>query len=235
MAFGAGDVINAMIVAGIAVLVIWLVAKYLNGFGALAIILSPILIGGGVGLLGHTIAPYVASVTTAIGEFVAMLTALQTLPMVILLAMAYSCLIVTPISTVGIALAISLSGLGAGAAAIGVVSTTVIILINSLQVNSLGTSVAVFLGAMKGMMPSIFKNPKMFAAFTSTAAISSLAVKFFNVQGTPTSAGFGWIGMVAPIQSMVMHGSDSAFMNHAVGVIPGLITGSWYQFWWAWL
>lgn len=224
IASGAGDVINAMIVSGIGVITIWLVSRYLNGFGAVAIILSPLLIGGGVAMLGNFIAPYVGSVTAAIGEFVEMFTELQPLPMAILIAMAFSCIIVTPISTVGIALAISLSGLGAGAAGIGVVSTTVVLLINSLQVNSKGTSAAIFLGAMKGMMPSIFKKPRMFLAFITTAAISALPVVMFNVQGTPTSAGFGWIGMVSPIQSMVVHGADKTFMSNAVAVVPGWIT-----------
>ncbi|GEA94358.1 conserved membrane hypothetical protein [Weissella viridescens] len=224
IAQGAGDVINAMIVAAIGVVVIWLVAKYLNGFGAVAIILSPLLIGGGVAMVGHWIAPYVGAITTAIGNGVELFTSLQPLPMAILIAMAFACLIVTPVSTVGIALAITLSGVGAGAAGVGVVATTVVLLINSLKVNKPGTTVAIFLGAMKGMMPSVFKKPIMFLSFLATAAVSALPVALFNVQGTPTSAGFGWIGMVSPIQSMLADGPDKVFINHVVSVVPGIVT-----------
>lgn len=223
LASGAGDVINAMIVAAIGVVVIWLVSKYLNGFGAVAIIFSPLLIGGGVAFFGRVIAPYVGAITTAIGDVVRLFTDLQPLPMAIFIAMAFAFIIITPVSSVGIALAISLAGLGAGAAGMGVVATTVILLINSFKVNKRGTTIAIFLGAMKGMMPAIFKKPVMILAFMATAAISAIPVALLNVQGTPTSAGFGWIGMVSPIQSMLAQGADTFFITNVVGVVPGLI------------
>ena len=222
IAAGAGDVINAIVVAAVAVLVIWLIAKYLHGFGSVAIILSPIVVGGGVALFGRAIAPYVAYITTGIGDVVRLATELQPLPMSILLAMAFSIIIITPISTVGIALAITLGGLGAGAAGVGVVATTIILLINSWQVNKKGTTVAIFLGAMKGMMPAVFKKPVMLLAFMATSAIAALPVALFNVQGTPTSAGFGWIGMVSPIQSMVMDAADKVVQTNTISLVPAL-------------
>lgn len=223
IAAGAGDVINAMIVSAIGVLVIWLVYKYLWGFGALAIILSPLVIGGGVGLLGLTIAPVVGNVTTWLGNLVEYFTTLLPIPMSILIAMAFSFIIITPVSTVGIALAISLAGLGSGAAGVGVIATTVILLINSVKVNKKGTSIAIFLGAMKGMMPSVFKRPQMILSFLLTAAISAIPVALFNVQGTPTTAGFGWIGMVSPIQSSVMDTADKAFQTHTVSPMIAIL------------
>lgn len=224
IAAGAGDVINAIIVAAVAVLVIWLVSRYLAGFGSVAIILSPIVIGGGVALFGRAIAPYVAYITTWVGDAVRLATDLQPLPMSIAIAMAFSFIIITPISTVGIALAITLSGLGAGAAGAGVVATTVILLINSWKVNKKGTTVAIFLGAMKGMMPAIFKKPIMILSFLVAAAISAIPVAIFNVQGTPTSAGFGWIGMVSPIQSMIADGAERDIVTHTIGAFPALLT-----------
>jgi len=223
IAAGAGDVINAIIVAAVAVFVIWLIAKYLHGFGSVAIILSPIVVGGGVALFGRAIAPYVAHITTFVGDIVRLATELQPLPMSILLAMAFSFIIITPISTVGIALAITLGGLGAGAAGVGVVATTVILLINSWQVNKKGTTVAIFLGAMKGMMPAVFKKPIMILAFMATSAVAAIPVALFNVQGTPTSAGFGWIGMVSPIQSMVMDAADKVVQTNTISPVPALL------------
>lgn len=224
IAAGAGDVINAIIVAAVAVLVIWLVSRYLAGFGSVAIILSPIVIGGGVALFGRTIAPYVAYITTWVGDAVRLATDLQPLPMSIAIAMAFSSIIITPISTVGIALAITLSGLGAGAAGAGVVATTVILLINSWKVNKKGTTVAIFLGAMKGMMPSVFKKPVMILAFLVAAAITAIPVALFNVQGTPTSAGFGWIGMVSPLQSMfTFDAAEAEIVKHTINFVQFLI------------
>lgn len=224
IAAGAGDVINAIIVAAAAVLVIWLVSRYLAGFGSVAIILSPIVIGGGVALFGRAIAPYVAYITTWVGDAVRLATDLQPLPMSIAIAMAFSFIIITPISTVGIALAITLSGLGAGAAGAGVVATTVILLINSWKVNKKGTTVAIFLGAMKGMMPSVFKKPVMILAFLVAAAITAIPVALFNVQGTPTSAGFGWIGMVSPLQSMfTFDAAEAEIVKHTINFVQFLI------------
>lgn len=224
IAAGAGDVINAIIVAAVAVLVIWLVSRYLAGFGSIAIILSPIVIGGGVALFGRAIAPYVAYITTWVGDAVRLATDLQPLPMSIAIAMAFSFIIITPISTVGIALAITLSGLGAGAAGAGVVATTVILLINSWKVNKKGTTVAIFLGAMKGMMPSVFKKPVMILAFLVAAAITAIPVALFNVQGTPTSAGFGWIGMVSPLQSMfTFDAAEAEIVKHTINFVQFLI------------
>ncbi|GEP74657.1 PTS sugar transporter subunit IIC [Weissella thailandensis] len=223
MASGAGDVINAMIVAAIGVLVIWLIAKYLWGFGSLAIILSPIVVGGGVGLIGKEIAPYVGEVTTWIGKMVQLATDLQPLPMTIIIAMVFAVIIVTPVSTVGIALAITLSGLGSAAAGVGIVATTVVLLINSIRVNKVGTTVAIFLGAMKGMMPSVFKKPIMLFSFMVAAGLSALPISFLNVQGTPTSAGFGWIGFVSPIQSVVRDAADKVFQTNVIGVMPAIL------------
>lgn len=224
IAAGAGDVINAIIVAAVAVLVIWLVSRYLAGFGSVAIILSPIVIGGGVALFGRAIAPYVAYITTWVGDAVRLATDLQPLPMSIAIAMAFSFIIITPISTVGIALAITLSGLGAGAAGAGVVATTVILLINSWKVNKKGTTLAIFLGAMKGMMPSVFKKPVMILAFLVAAAITAIPVALFNVQGTPTSAGFGWIGMVSPLQSMfTFDAAEAEIVKHTINFVQFLI------------
>ncbi|MDA5459613.1 Membrane protein [Weissella confusa] len=224
IAAGAGDVINAIIVAAVAVLVIWLVSRYLAGFGSVAIILSPIVIGGGVALFGRAIAPYVAYITTWVGDAVRLATDLQPLPMSIAIAMAFSFIIITPISTVGIALAITLSGLGAGAAGAGVVATTVILLINSWKVNKKGTTVAIFLGAMKGMMPSVFKKPVMILAFLVAAAITAIPVALFNVQGTPTSAGFGWIGMVSPLQSMfTFDAAEAEIVKHTINFVQFLM------------
>ncbi|MBS9338902.1 PTS sugar transporter subunit IIC [Fructobacillus sp. M2-14] len=224
MAAGAGDVINAMLVAGIAVFAIWLVDRYLNGFGSMAIILSPIIVGGGVGLFGKLIAPTVGELTNLIGKGVESFTNLAPLPMAILIAMAFSVIIITPVSSVGIALAINLSGLGAGAAAMGVVATTIVLIINSWQVNKKGTTLAIFLGAMKGMMPSIFKKPVMLLSFMFAGALSALTVPLFNIQGTPTTAGFGFIGMVSPLQSMIKDAAiPSSVMNHYINPLVGLI------------
>ncbi|QBO36327.1 PTS sugar transporter subunit IIC [Periweissella cryptocerci] len=203
---GTGDVINSILVAAIAVGVTILIGR---SFGSAAIILSPIVVGGGVGLLGMYMLPYVSLITKFIGNMINEFTTLQPLLMVILIAISFAIILETPISTVGLALAIGLGGtdtsapmaVAAAAAAIGVAATTIVLLINSWKTNKVGVTVAIALGAMKAMMPVVFRKPVIFLPIITTAIISAIPVWAFSVKGTPQSAGFGYIGLVGPIAS----------------------------------
>ncbi|BAN93266.1 PTS sugar transporter subunit IIC [Streptococcus dysgalactiae subsp. equisimilis] len=196
---GIGDLINMMITASLAVLAV----KYFgNRFGSLTIILLPIIIGTGVGYIGWKLLPYVSYVTTLIGQGINSFTTLQPILMSILIAVAFSLIIVSPISTVAIGLAIGLNGMAAGAASMGIASTAAVLVWATLKVNKSGVPIAIALGAMKMMMPNFLKHPIMAIPMVFTAAISSLTVPLFNLVGTPASSGFGLVGAVGPIASL---------------------------------
>ncbi|BAH81309.1 PTS transporter subunit IIC [Streptococcus dysgalactiae] len=196
---GIGDLINMMITASLAVLAV----KYFgNKFGSLTIILLPIIIGTGVGYIGWKLLPYVSYVTTLIGQGINSFTTLQPILMSILIAVAFSLIIVSPISTVAIGLAIGLNGMAAGAASMGIASTAAVLVWATLKVNKSGVPIAIALGAMKMMMPNFLKHPIMAIPMVITAAISSLTVPLFNLVGTPASSGFGLVGAVGPIASL---------------------------------
>lgn len=196
---GIGDLINMMITASLAVLAV----KYFgNKFGSLTIILLPIIIGTGVGYIGWKLLPYVSYVTTLIGQGINSFTTLQPILMSILIAVAFSLIIVSPISTVAIGLAIGLNGMAAGAASMGIASTAAVLVWATLKVNKSGVPIAIALGAMKMMMPNFLKHPIMAIPMVATAAISSLTVPLFNLVGTPASSGFGLVGAVGPIASL---------------------------------
>lgn len=204
---GIGDLINMMITASLAVLAV----KYFgNKFGSLTIILLPIIIGTGVGYIGWKLLPYVSYVTTLIGQGINSFTTLQPILMSILIAVAFSLIIVSPISTVAIGLAIGLNGMAAGAASMGIASTAAVLVWATLKVNKSGVPIAIALGAMKMMMPNFLKHPIMAIPMVITAAISSLTVPLFNLVGTPASSGFGLVGAVGPIASLA--GSSSVFI-----------------------
>ncbi|AGM98951.1 regulatory protein [Streptococcus iniae SF1] len=183
---GIGDLINMMITASLAVLAVkW----FGNKLGSLTIILLPILIGTGVGYIGWKLLPYVSYVTTLIGQGINSFTTLQPILMSILIAMAFAILIVSPISTVAIGLAIGLNGMAAGAASMGIASTAAVLVWATLKVNKSGVPIAIALGAMKMMMPNFLKHPVMAIPMLVTAAMSSLMVPMFNLVGTPASSG----------------------------------------------
>ncbi|HEL0221807.1 TPA: PTS transporter subunit IIC, partial [Streptococcus equi subsp. zooepidemicus] len=213
---GIGDLINMMITAALAVLAVkWFGDK----FGSLTIILLPIIIGTGVGYIGWKLLPYVSYVTTLIGQGINSFTTLQPILMSILIAIAFALLIVSPISTVAIGLAIGLNGMAAGAASMGIASTTAVLVWATLKVNKSGVPIAIALGAMKMMMPNFLKHPVMAIPMMMTAIVSSLTVPMFNLIGTPASSGFGLVGAVGPIASLA-GGSNIVIIIIAWLVIP---------------
>lgn len=196
---GTGDVINAGLTAALAAGII----KALDGKAKnFALLFTPILVsvvGGGIGLM---ILPFVAKLTGAIGALIAQMTTLQPVLMGILLAMSYSFLIVSPFSTVGIALAVGLSGIASGAANLGVVATSFGLAIGGFAVNGWGLSLAPILGSPKIHMSNLAKNPKILVPVLANAAVLGALGALFGIQGTPFSAGFGISGLIGPINAL---------------------------------
>lgn len=195
---GTGDVINIMITSAIAVLMlIWISDK----LGSVSIIALPIIVSVGAGVFGRLIYPYVTQITITIGNLINNFTELQPVAMSMLIGMSFSMLIISPVTTVGIGLAIQLNGVSAGAAAMGVAATTIVLIVNSWKVNESGVTLAIALGGMKMMMPNLFKYPVILIPTLFTAMISSIAVALLSISGTPQSAGFGLVGLVGPLAS----------------------------------
>ena len=90
--------------------------------GSLEMIILPVLIPVLSGLIGLITLPYVQTITKGLGHMVNSFTDLNPLIMSILISVTFSLLMVTPISLVAIATAISLTGLGSGAANMGIVA-----------------------------------------------------------------------------------------------------------------
>lgn len=201
---GIGDLVNVMLTAGVAVFV----TRLLQGrLGSLTVILLPILVAAGVGTFGLITLPYISMLTGWIGNLINSFTNLQPLLMSLLISVAFSILIISPISTVAIGIAIGVAGLGAGAAAVGITACTAILVIGSSRINEKGTTLAILLGGMKMMIPNLFKYPIITIPIILNAIVSGLGVYFFNIQGIPETAGFGIVGLVGPIQSINMGAS----------------------------
>lgn len=196
---GTGDLINTMITAGLAVGLLLLVG---DRFGSVKIVAAPIFIGGGAGWIGMLILPFVSKITTWLGSVINSFTNLQPILMCILIACMFAVLIISPISTVAIGMAIKLNGISAGAAAMGVAATTIVLVVHSWRTNKSGVTIAIALGAMKMMMPNLFRHPIILLPTLITAIVSAIPVALFHVSGTPASAGFGLVGLVGPLASL---------------------------------
>lgn len=196
---GIGDLINTMITASIAVLLILLIQDKLK---SLTIILLPIIAGGTAGFIGILLLPYVQLLTTGIGHLINSFTSFQPIVMYVLIAAAFSIIVVSPISTVAISMAIGFTGLAAGAANIGIIAGTWLLVVGTLRVNNSGVPIAVFLGAMKMMMPNLLKYPIMMVPLMITSIVTAVIASFFKIEVTTEAAGFGLAGMVGPISAM---------------------------------
>lgn len=202
---GIGDIINVILVLLIACLIYYLLQGKLGSFELITIpILIPI-VSGGIGLITL---PYVAKVTQGLGNIINTFTELNPLVMSILICIAFALLMVTPISLVAIAAAIGLTGLGSGAANLGIVAACVTFLFGSLRINSVGVNVMLFSGATKMMIPVYFKHLIIMVPLIINGIIGGLLPYFANIQGTPMSAGFGYVGLVGPINAYNRMGGD---------------------------
>lgn len=202
---GIGDLINTMITGAIAVGIILIIG---DRAGSLNMIILPIVAGGIPGLLGLLLLPYTKLITVGIGNVVNSLTNTQPIIMTILIAVIFSILIVSPISAIGIGIAIGISGLAAGSAAIGVSASAIMLALGAWRVNKVGVPISVLLGAVKLMMPNTIRHPIIFLPITCTSAVSGLVGGLLNIKGTPDSAGFGLIGLVGPIKSLNLLGTS---------------------------
>lgn len=196
---GTGDIITMCVTAGLAVAVIQFLRPLVGAYAILVIPTLTVIVAGG---LGRVLYPYFILITGKIGEFIAHLLTLEQTTLCICLAIIFALIIVSPISSVGIGIAISLAGVGSGAANLGIVACGFALAIAGRRVNSLGTCIAHFIGSPKLSMPNIISHPKLLLPICLNAGIMGLLASVFYIQGTPLSAGFGLSGLVGPVNHL---------------------------------
>ena len=195
---GTGDIINVMLICALSVLVLlWLEGK----FESFNFVLLPI-VGSLLATVGLFTLPYVKMISSLIGQGIIYFTDLQPYLMSVLICVTFAILIVAPISTVAIGLAIGLNGLAAGASAMGVGTTCIVLVVHSFFVNKPGVTAAVALGSMKMMMTNVFEHPISYVPIVATSAATGLLVPLFTITGTPASAGFGLVGLTGLFASV---------------------------------
>ena len=193
---GIGVVINIAITTALAVLFVQFLGTKLKDWTLLAMPALTVFIPG---LIGTAILPYVRDASGLVGEGIMYLTGLQPIVMGSLIAMIFSMLILSPISTIGVATVILLSGVGAGAANLGVCASGVGMCIASYRANNFGTALA-HVASAKIQMRNFFMKPKIAFPMILTAAILGGLAGVFQIEGTPYSAGFGLAGFVGPLK-----------------------------------
>lgn len=204
---GTGAILNIMLVTFISALLVLVLEPRL---GQLKIIFLPtitLLIGGGIGL---ATLPWMIRIQNAIGNVVAVATHLSPLPMGIFLGLAFAALIVSPISSVGIATALGIAGVGSGAANAGIVAGALTLAWMSASVNPIGGTIAHVIGSPKIQMANMLRKPLLFIPVMIAAGIAGGVATLLSIKGTPFSAGFGASGLIGPLTAL--QASDSAYI-----------------------
>lgn len=217
---GMGDIVNTILIVILSCLIFLLLHEKL---GSLQMIILPVIIPITSGISGMYLLPYTSKLTSFLGHMVSYFTELNPLVMAVLISVTYALLMVTPISVVAIATAIGLSGLGSGAANMGAVMACVTFLIGSLKVNSIGINTVLFIGAAKVMIPVYFKNPIIIIPLTINGIIGGVTAYLIGIEGTPMSAGFGYTGLIGPINAFNRMSGDPT-TNVSLLIISYLFT-----------
>lgn len=193
---GSGDVINIALTIFIAATLVKYLTPKLGSYTVLFLPLSVAVFAEG---LGQFALPYTKMITGMIGSVVSVLTDFQPLVMGMFMGAIFAALIVSPISSVGIAMAIGIEGIASGSANLGITAGAFTLAIMSSKVNVFGTTIAHFLGTPKIQMANNLRNPKLFVPVVVSAGIAGLVGAIFNITGTANSAGFGSAGLIGPL------------------------------------
>lgn len=193
---GTGDIINTGITIALAVGLALILGNKFKNYTILLLPLLVIIIAGGVGIL---LLPSVRLIATSIGAAITHVTSLQPLVMGTLMGISFAVLIVSPISSVGIATAIGLVGISSGAANLGITAGSFLLAVYGSSVNHIGTTVAHFIGSPKIQMGNMLKRPRLFIPLALNAGIMGFLGAVFEIKGTPMSAGFGFSGLIGPL------------------------------------
>ena len=215
---GIGIVINIGITAAVAVLFVQFLGKHLKDFTLIAMSALTMFIAGGFGLFTL---PYVRTGSMWVGDVIMYFTSLQPILMGAIIAVIFSILIISPISTIGVATAIMLSGIGAGAANLGVCASGVGMCIACYRANNFGTAIAHIVSA-KIQMRNFFMKPTIALPMILTAAILGALGGLFEIVGTPYSAGFGLGGFVGPLKYLDLVGWNFTSITLAVTLFIAL-------------
>lgn len=201
---GTGLVINSGLTAALAAGLVLLIGGRLKNYSVLLLSTLSTLIAGGIGWV--VTYPIVKQLTVWLGQLVNGTTTLQPVIMGVVLAVLFSILIVSPISTVGIATAIFMEGVASGTANLGAVAAGFTLLIAGWRVNGFATSILHVLGSPKVQMANMLSKPVTFLPIISSAAILGGIGGAFGISGTSISAGFGISGLMGPLAALNYEG-----------------------------
>ncbi|WP_439329091.1 PTS sugar transporter subunit IIC [Corynebacterium hiratae] len=201
---GTGLVINSGLTAAIAVGLLLFIGDKLKNYSILLLSTIVTLVAGTIGWV--VTYPVVKVFTLWLGNLVNGATTLQPVLMGVVLAVLFAIMIVSPVSTVGIATAIFIDGVASGTANLGAVAAGFTLLVAGWRVNGFATSILHVLGSPKVQMANMLSKPVTFLPVICSAAVLGGVGGALGISGTPISAGFGISGLMGPLAALNYEG-----------------------------
>ncbi len=219
--FTTGQPISAVIAGIIAAVV----GKWLTGKTPLDMMLVPfssIFIGGvaGIGLASVT-TPFLVGVSKFMTSSITVSPILGSM----VIALLWSVLLMTPASSVALAIALQLDPVSSAAALIGCNCQFVGFTVMSWKENKLGANLAQGLITPKVQFPNLTLHPQMvLPPFIAAVICAPIATSVLGFTATYELAGLGLNSLIAPLN--ILSKSTSSFMIYmATGVIlPAIIS-----------
>lgn len=223
----SGEPIGALLTGTLATYI----GKRISGKTPLDMMLIPlatILIAGFAGLWLSTI---IAPILTTIGEVIKSSTAGSPLLSSVILAVVWGLLLISPASSVALAIALDLNGIAGGAALAGCSAHFIGFAIISWKDNQLGGVLAQGICTPKIQLPNITKKPYiLLPTLIASAIVGPISALIFKIEAGKEIAGLGLCAFVAPIQLITSYDLDFILPAMLITyiIVPALISYSIY-------
>lgn len=204
--FGIGD---PLVVYFAVIATIELMNLILRKKTAFDIILVPMLTLMLAAFITLLIGKPVSSVTTFVGNVVNSATDKQPIIMGVIISVLMGMALTAPISSAAIANTIGLAGIAAGASVVGCSVQMIGFAIMSRKDNNVGEVLSVGFGTSMLQFKNIVRKPIIWLPTIIVSAIlGPIATTVFKIEGTKAGAGMGTSGLVGPIDSLGVMGTD---------------------------
>ncbi|MTT30839.1 hypothetical protein GMB86_02275 [Terrilactibacillus sp. BCM23-1] len=212
----SGQPISALLAAVLATIVgNWITGK--TKLDMMAIPFASVFVGGlaGVGLNAVT-TPFLQWLS---GQITSSVTGSPLLGSVVI-ALVWSILLMSPASSVALAIALQMDPVSSAAALIGCTVQFVGFTAMSLRQNDIGGFLAQSVVTPKVQFPNLVKNPLlMIPTFITAMICAPIATLAFNFESSYELAGLGLNSLIAPLHILATQGISGFIIYISIGVI----------------
>lgn len=166
----------------------------------LDILITPLVVILVGAFISSTISPVIAQIMNFLGSIIVTATTYQPFLMGIIISVVMCFVLVSPLTSAGLAIMLNLTGLAAGAATVGCACSMMGFAAIGYKDNKISSFVGVGIGTAKLQMANVIKNgwillPPMIAA----AVTGPIATVLFKMSNIAVGAGMGTSGFVGQI------------------------------------